>query len=362
MVIMKNILRIFFFLICMAITGYFAYLQFLYYVRNDDVASISYRNFNDKQKDEYPIFTICFRSIYPNTIFKEEAFIDYNMTSKSYEKYLSGIPEDGNHILADIIYDEVVFNIHDKGYLNFLTSNSVKGNQKLFEMLSMIPTFKDPFAICYSKNISFQRNVRYVMDYVNLNTSLLYNGFYRMDVYIHPRGQLLRSFNKPSISQITPSQYKNGMKYEFHINDVEVLRRREDSNTPCNKSLTNEDAYALGLIMKMSNCIPAYWSELAPALQLKKIFKICTLNKYLRITEKYTNMINGFSTPNSLYLHPCRNMKIYATKTATVGSNPQEGEFYFKYDQDYYTEIVNARAYSFETLLGQVGGFVGKYN
>ena len=55
-------------------------------------------------------------------------------------------------------------------------------------------------------------------------------------------------------------------------------------------------------------------------------------------------------------------MKIYVTKTASVGFNPQEGEFYFKYDQDYYTEIVNARAYSFETLLGQVGGFVGKYN
>ena len=53
-------------------------------------------------------------------------------------------------------------------------------------------------------------------------------------------------------------------------------------------------------------------------------------------------------------------MKIYASETASVGINPQEGECYFKYDQDYYTEIVNARAYSFETLLGQVGGFVGK--
>ena len=360
MVVMKSILRIFFFLVCIAITGYFAYLQFLYYIRNDDFASINYRNFNDKEKDEYPIFTFCFRSIYPNTIFKKEAFIEYNITAKSYEKYLSGVPEDANHILADIKYDEVVFDIHDKGYLNFLTSNSVKGNQKLFEMLSLISTFKNPFAICYSKNISFQRNVRYIMDYVNLNTSLLYNGFYRMDVYIHQRGQLLRSFNKPSISQITPAQYKTGMKYEFHINDVEVLQRREDSNTPCNKSLTNEDAYALGIIMKTSHCIPVYWSQFASALKLKKIFKVCTVDQYHRVAEKYTNIINGFSTPNSLYLHPCRNMKIYATKTASTGINPQEGEFYFKYDQDYYTEIVNARAYSFETLLGQVGGFVGK--
>ena len=359
MVVMKSVLRIFFFLVCIAITGYFAHLQFLYYIRNDDVASINYRNFNDKERDEYPIFTLCFRSIYQNTIFKKEAFIDYNMTSKAYEKYLSGIPEDGNHILANIKYDDVVFDIHDKGYLNFLTSSSVKGNQKLFEMLSIIPSFKDPYTICYSKNISFQRNVRYIWDYVNLNTSMLYNEFYRMYVYIHQRGQLLRSFNKPSISQITPAQYKTGMKYEFHVNDVEVLQRREGSNTPCNKSLTNEDAYALGLIMKTSNCIPAYWSQLAPALPLKNIFKICTAYQYRRVTEKYTNIINGFSTPNSLYLHPCRNMKIYATKTASIGINPQEGEFYFKYDQDYYTEIVNARAYSFETLVGQVGGFVG---
>ena len=32
----------------------------------------------------------------------------------------------------------------------------------------------------------------------------------------------------------------------------------------------------------------------------------------------------------------------------------------FKHEQDEYKEITNKRAYTVETLLGQVGGFVGK--
>ena len=49
----KNILVTFFFLACSLCTGYFVYLQFLYYLRNEDVVSIAYRNFGSEERDEY---------------------------------------------------------------------------------------------------------------------------------------------------------------------------------------------------------------------------------------------------------------------------------------------------------------------
>ena len=45
----KSILEIFFFLACSLCTGYFVYLQFLYYLRNEDVASVAYRTFNEEE-------------------------------------------------------------------------------------------------------------------------------------------------------------------------------------------------------------------------------------------------------------------------------------------------------------------------
>ena len=48
-------------LICMCSTSYMIYLQFKYYLDNEDMASISYRIFNNEEQDEYPTFSICFR-------------------------------------------------------------------------------------------------------------------------------------------------------------------------------------------------------------------------------------------------------------------------------------------------------------
>lgn len=355
---MKSTLRVSFFLLCLAITGYLVYLQFLYFMKNEDVASISHRTLNAKEKDEYPIFTICFRSIYLNTIFEKDLFNNTGITPESYQKYLSGLLQNVTNIFGEINYDEVVFDIESNGLINFLTSNSVKGNQTLYEMMALTTTFKDQFSICYSKNISFRRNVRYTMDYVNLNTALLHKRFFRMDVYIHKKGQLLRSLHK-QIAQIIPSEYKSGMRYEFVIKKVEILRGRRDSNIPCNENLTNEDAYVLALIMKMSKCVPAYWNSFASSFVLNRELERCAANQYLNVQEKFTYIVNGFHTPNSFYIHPCENMNVLVTKMEKNMVNPDEGEFYFKYDQDSYKEIVNIKAYSFETLVGQVGGYVG---
>lgn len=43
-------------LFCLLSTGYVTYLQFKYYLNNEDLSSISYREFNDEEKDQYPIF------------------------------------------------------------------------------------------------------------------------------------------------------------------------------------------------------------------------------------------------------------------------------------------------------------------
>ena len=59
-------------LACICMAAYMTYLQFNYYFNNDDVASISYRHFNEEEKDEYPTITLCLSDMKENgKIFNE---------------------------------------------------------------------------------------------------------------------------------------------------------------------------------------------------------------------------------------------------------------------------------------------------
>ena len=55
-----------------------------------------------------------------------------------------------------------------------------------------------------------------------------------------------------------------------------------------------------------------------------------------------------------------KKQKDSTSKNAWTEKYKSDLKLVFKYEQDEYKEITNKRAYTVETLLGQVGGFVGK--
>ena len=360
----KNILETLFFLACSVATGYFVYLQFLYYLRNEDVVSIAYRNFNEEEKDEYPQITICLQAMYGKTFIKKDLFNDSKFTPKMYERYLRGDRKQRKNSLTfdKIKYDEITFDINRKDYVKSAYSLLVNGDESSAEDISMILTFEDPKLICYSKNVSFRRNVRYTMDLFLLNRTLLYDASNDLVVYIHKRNQLLSRLHMPH-GKMLASQYKKH-DIAFGISSVEVLRGREGSNAPCNKSLTNEDAFRLNYIIEKSKCVPVYWRKVASLLKIGQSLPTCTGKQYREVHTLYTRSI--MNKKHGFYRPPCETMKISATKweneATYVSDNVSEiVAFAVIYFQDSYKEIVNHRGYTLETLMGQVGGFVGKY-
>ncbi len=63
-----------------------------------------------------------------------------------------------------------------------------------------------------------------------------------------------------------------------------------------------------------------------------------------------------------MYTQPCSSMTL--STTYKIGSGESEDEsilsIIFRYEPDYYKEILNKRAYTSEDLLAQVGGYVGR--
>ena len=108
-------------LICMCCTSYMIYLQFKYYLNNEDMVSISYRIFNDQEQDEYPTFSICFGGTiggFVGNIFNQshDVFSSNNVTRESYYAYLVGQGKDYPKQFTTFDFDDVALNIFD-GYL-----------------------------------------------------------------------------------------------------------------------------------------------------------------------------------------------------------------------------------------------------
>ena len=350
---------------CICMAAYMTYLQFNYYFNNDDVASISYRHFNEEEKDEYPTITLCLSDMKENgKIFNQThaVFNTNSVTPLLYEKFLKGNQrikfEKLNFDFSTIQYNDVVLNIHD-GYLQRSVSGTsfemFKHHIEIFPFSLNAAFYRIPHIFCFEKNVSYQKNVRQYWDAIDLNGTLLYDQGLTLSVYVHQKGKLMRAAMQNS-ELISPHDYKHGFFRYYDINDIEVLRRRSDSNIPCDEELIDEDGLFLKKIMTDAKCVPTFWEPFFNNTTWTTNFPKCKNSRQYR--KIYLAFLSRLSKIGKDYVQPCTKMKV-SVVTRDRNSQPGQLKLYFLYNQDVYKEIVNTRAFTVETLLGQIGGFVG---
>ena len=375
---MKHILQKLVLIACMSMAAYMTYLQLQNYLENEDLASITYRIFNAEKKDEYPTFTFCFSSEVTwddeKTIFDEysENFnYTIGVTPSSYLAFLKG-EKDKQHSskvidkFNSIKYNDVLVDIVKGGYFdlftNLLRENILTNDRPIphEQMDPIVMSHKFPDEFCFSKNILYEKSLKLMTDIVDLDDSLLIllEKQLVIRVYIHQKGKFLRALKTGPVALITSSEYKEGTIYQFEINHVEVFQKRESSNVPCNGSLVDEDRYILNLVMSKVGCIPTYWEKLANESSLGNTLPNCNSTRQYSDISGLRKSIMFTNTMNKMYVQPCTEMRI---QVDTVKVKPLEEIFglQFYYTQEKYTQITNKKAYTGETLLGQIGGFVG---
>ena len=167
-------------LVCLCSTGYMTYLQFKYYLDNDDVASISYQHFNQEEKDKYPTVTLCISDQNNNgKIFNEtNTVFDLNVTTPSlYEHFLWGSVKNRTFDLSTIQYDDVILNVHD-GYLRGAVSGTsfftFSGYQNYYPVPFNEAFYRGPNTLCFEKKVkaSHKKNARQYWDGIYLNSTL----------------------------------------------------------------------------------------------------------------------------------------------------------------------------------------------
>ena len=253
----------------------------------------------------------------------------------------------------------------NEGYLTWTNEIYYEEGKQKYGRFDMQPTFQDSTYLCVSKNVFYRKNVKQSHDIISLNSSLLYDGWLYLDVYVHQRGKLLRTLMMDGLRTRFGwnENMLQGVSRIFHIGQVDVLRKRKDGKFPCDPAIENEDDYKLEQVIKKVGCIPTFWEQFAGRVGIQHTLPKCkNTTDYFKLLDQLWGSFTSFKTNDANNKSPCTTMMTSITTTSGNANFIAEGTLRLKleYHHNLYREILNKRAYTSETLLGQVGGFVGK--
>jgi hypothetical protein len=140
---------------------------------------------------------------------------------------------------------------------------------------------------------------------------------------------------------------------KFKIEEVTVLKKRQDSNIPCNKKLNKfDDVHFMEDVMARVGCVPIYWKTFTLLPNLEECESPSQLQKIYQHIQNYEKDL--FS-----YVSPCNDMSISAKFDKEEDNQLKEPVIKVIYTKATYQNIENNQSFGFESFLSGVGGFVG---
>ena len=413
-------LNVFLVLIFLSTACYFTLIQFFRYAADEDVSVVTFKELrlDSFSEDQYPSYTVCFYG-WQGKIYMEDAE-SWNIsfaTPKVYYQYLSGISqftkEIGNNSMdqANLIFSEIDFeDVIGELFYRVVKSFHIYGSTKIYGCTAFtndgqrnleckIPWFQKTYqteqTVCYTRmfdqttesSIRFERLMLHVPELIKMYVSV--------NIYVHQKGNLLEHMaNNWIIKNLVDSRTRQYYSFKasqfarqlrqkrndkqnsnqsfdqivvYRISDIIVLRHRNKRDAKCNQIEMNVDESWRATIIKSFDCVPTYWNTFLVNSSTTSKLRPCTYNEYRNVT-KY---INGLKTFPSHYevvsqniIKSCKEVKrkvsvetkdiIWKTTTESSYLN-----LIFKYDEDYYMLVTNTKGFDGESLLSQVGGFIG---
>ena len=126
--------------------------------------------------------------------------------------------------------------------------------------------------------------------------------------------------------------------------------------------MKDEDEYIMKQFITIVGCIPTYMETFANKREFHHTKRMCkNTTDYHELELQLWDFAKSLEMNNSTYKRPCSQMiTSVAIRDDTFQNNTGMIKIKFAYHQSLYRVIANTKAYSFETLLGQVGGFIGR--
>ena len=383
---MQSVAFIAFELWCAYFASHYTITQTTRFLGNSDTSSIDTKFFNESPEDPYPALTICILGAELRWYNDSSIFESFEVTPSKYGELLKGkeVFKYG-YDYQTRLYNKMPIDIRNgsnRGFEKFSLniSNLITGLEYVTKddktnihygkgskgkKTISVPfevSYTTPDTICFTRNANDSSFAIRTQDWLLLNQSIFGNDLYRnvhFNMYFHHPGQLLRTFHNPffASSVLLDTKDKKANVWDkilkFKIEEVTVLRKRQDSNIPCNTKLNKfDDNKFMEDVITQVDCMPIYWKNIAGLPNLGECNTPSQLQKIYQHIQNYEDDL--FS-----YNGPCNEMSITARFDKEEENYWEEPQIKVVYTKATYQNIENNQSFGFESFLSGVGGFIG---
>ena len=380
----------FFRTICIATTGALFLRGGLKYFEDESSSLVKYRSFfQDSKRDIYPTLSLCFHTSGPKSGLYDGAKLNETYAIEDpveYQRFLEGTIWDDS--MLEVRYDDVTFDIKDqvenisvigsdgrkiytwdtKDERTNDTTRTSDFPSKSSQRFPLYTSYRHGYQKCFSLDLSIDvmpHIHRHLVNAVGIALKDIRIPDVDIQYIISYPGQILRGLTiEAEISwgqRITSGDLK--AKY-FLIDVIEVFRKRNTFRESCNKDWKMFDDTVMKEIIRMANCTPPHW-------KISSNYPICKGEKKMSnvfipesigniastvFLKKFPQPCDGILSATSNIISERRHLT-FGGLIPTDGGNSAEVLFYFKNEQ--YKEIKYTRAFDFEGLIGNVGGYIG---
>ena len=349
---------------------------------NEDTTTIVFNRFNGSGIDIYPTVSFCFKG---KGIFDTERIKNETKSETDYRKFLDGKIWDDKLLVLD--YDNVSWNAEKMLNHFYIKSSNGSSLVKIYEWkneahqkkevaTNVFPfkvSFRSPKAKCYS----FDINVENVADLKNFDVTSIefelkdyYQGVQHFEkrsenpslhfsVFLTYPQQLMRSF--PIIKIGNLHKQKKDYKIKVLTQGIEILERRSKRDNVCKSSWWKDDSEIIQDLAKKVGCRHKYWPS---NIQ----HSVCnSQEQFVSSSLPDATMVDaGFLKD---YVPPCREIQtVLSSNTVEVDTSSKNQtkngpltNLKIQFKSSVYKLIKNVRAFNEESLIGNLGGYVGLF-
>ena len=224
--------------------------------------------------------------------------------------------------------------------------------------------------LCWTRQRDFTSDFIRRYDRLMLDDSSL-DSKTRLKLFFHYPGQLLSSFDTPSVDD--PVSSVRGRMVTLKVSQTTLLRKRSVKKHPCNKKIEDHDRFILESVSNDTGCIPPYWRSI---FGTKYVLKDCSspvqLRKIHELTNNLQKIFEGYDIPclgmfNSVTIG--KNVTAIMVNKKIVNRISRRYNdwnlckdcttFEIVYLDKYYGEIKEIQDFGFEDFISSLGGFIG---
>ena len=349
---------------------------------NEDTTTIVFNRFNGSGMEIYPTISICFKG---KGFFDTEKIKNETNSEFEFKKFLEGKIWDDK--LAHLDYDNVSLKVEEMIQHFHIKSSNGSNLVKIFEWKYMNTSSKDveidnfPFKVslrsskakCYSFDINID-SVSSLKKFDVASIEMKLKGYYQGVQHFNKRGkspslhlsvfltypqQLMRSF--PIIKIGNLHKQKNDYKIKILTQGMEILERRSKRDDLCKENWWHDDSEIISKLIEKVKCRHKHLLSNSTDIICNSKEQFSSLN-----LPDVTIVDAGFLKD---YIPPCREIQtVLSSNTVEIDTNNKNGTengpfttLKIQFKSNVYKMIKNVRAFNEESLIGNLGGYVGLF-